>query len=295
MHNILHGDAITQLKTLKDNSIDTIITDPPYNLGMDVWDKWESNKAFSDWCTEWGKEVYRVLKPHGNLLSFGCNKTYHWMACGLENAGLKPRDMIEWVYWSTMPKSQNLKSCHEPIFFATKGTPKPLNVDVLRVNCDIDYKTDSDKILLPQLPTGRHAGRKAYGGDTDAKIYGKAMDDKPYIMAENGRHPYNVITESMAELIYPTNIVDVKKPRGKESIKDHQTQKPLSLMKWLITLTSNKNDTILDCFGGTGTTGEAAMILDRNIILIEREDKYIQIIEKRLKPYASQCDLLVGM
>jgi len=281
MFQIIHGDVIEQLKTLADNSVDAIIVDPPYNLGMDKWDTWPSNKDFSDWCTEWGKEAYRVLKPSGNLLSFGCTKTYHWMACGLESAGFKTRDMIEWVYWSTMPKAQNLKSCHEPIYFGVKGKPAPLNIE----DCRIKFKTDADNLLLPGMPTGKHPGRPAYNGDTDAKIYGKALDDKPYIMNENGRHPYNVITDSIAEITHPINVLDIKKPRGEESIKEHQTQKPLSLMQWLVTLTTNPGDTVLDCFGGTGTTGEAALSLGRKAILIEREKEYFDIIETRLLKY----------
>jgi site-specific DNA-methyltransferase (adenine-specific) len=287
MLTLLHGDVIEQLKTLEDNSVDAIIVDPPYNLGMDTWDTWPSNKEFSDWCNEWGKEAYRILKPSGNLLSFGCTKTYHWMACGLETAGFKTRDMIEWVYWSTMPKAQNLKSCHEPIYFGVKHKTAPLNVEECRITYKEEFKTFHDELLLPGLPTGKHPGRPGYSGNTDAKIYGKALDDKPYTMNENGRHPYNVITESIAELTHPSNVIDVKKPRGKESIKEHQTQKPLALMKWLVTLTTNQDDTVLDCFGGTGTTGEAALSLGRNAILIEREKAYINIIEKRLEGYQS--------
>jgi DNA modification methylase len=118
------------------------------------------------------------------------------------------------------------------------------------------------------------------------------MDDKPYEMNENGRHPYNVVTDSIAELTYPTNVMDVKKPRGGESIKEHQTQKPLALMRWLIGLTTLPGQTVLDCFGGTGTTGEAALLDGRKIVLIEREAKYIEIIEERLKPYMVETDFI---
>jgi len=292
MIKLLHGDVVEQLKILDDNSVDAIIVDPPYNLGMDEWDKWESNEAFGKWCTLWGVEAYRVLKPGGNFLSFGCNKTYHWMACGLESSGFRTRDMIEWVYWSTMPKKQNLKSCHEPIYFGTKGKPKPLNIEDSRITFKEKFKTPIDEILLPSLPMGKHPGRKAYGGDTDAKIYGKAMDDKPYEMNENGRHPYNVVTNSITELTYPTNVKDVKKPRGKESIKEHQTQKPVELMRWLIGLTTKQGDVILDCFGGTGTTGEAALLESRSIILIDKKEEYINIIKNRLQPYEVGDDIL---
>jgi DNA modification methylase len=102
----------------------------------------------------------------------------------------------------------------------------------------------------------------------------------------DGRVPYNVLTNF--NLDTPPNFIDVKKPRGKESISEHPTQKPLKLMMWLINLTTNPGDTILDPFGGSGTTGEAALLLNRTPILIERDPEYADVIDKRLTNLPNQ-------
>lgn len=281
---VMQGDVVEQLKMLDDDSIDVIATDPPYNLGMDEWDKWESDQAFREWCYEWGVEAFRVLKPGGTIFAFSAGRTYHWMAIALSEAGFNTRDMIEWVYWGTMPRQKNLKSCHEPIYMGTKGKHKPLNVDACRVPLDKKSRTELEKMIVPNMPEGKHPGRKAYGGDGETKKYGTAIDNKSYQMNESGRHPFNVVTTTITEATFPTNVIDNKKPRGKESIKGHQTQKPVSVMKWMIELASNKGDIVLDLFGGTGTTGQAALEAGRNVVLIERESDYVDIIDNRLTP-----------
>jgi len=93
------------LKLLPDNSISACITDPPYELGFmgKAWDK----KGVAYDVDMW-REVLRVLKPGGHLLSFGGSRTYHRMACAIEDAGFEIRDMIEWVYGSGFPKSLNI-------------------------------------------------------------------------------------------------------------------------------------------------------------------------------------------
>lgn len=98
--NLHHGDCLHVLKGLPDNSVDSIVTDPPYGLkfmnrhwdydvpGVDVW-----------------RECLRVLKPGGHLLSFAGSRTYHRMTVAIEDAGFEIRDQIMWVYGSGFPKS----------------------------------------------------------------------------------------------------------------------------------------------------------------------------------------------
>lgn len=191
---ILEGDVLEQFKEIDSNCIDAIPTDPPYNIGMDKWDKWPTNQLFGDWCFEWGKEAFRVLKPGGTIFVFGSSRTYHWMACALEKAGFTTIDMIEWVYWGTMPRKSKLKSCHEPIYVGSKGKHRGFNTEELRIPFDKKIKQVAETILLPNIPEGKHPGRSAYAGTTKTKKYKNALDDKPYQLNENGRHPYNVIT-----------------------------------------------------------------------------------------------------
>jgi site-specific DNA-methyltransferase (adenine-specific) len=102
---ILLGDCRDRLKELPDNSIDSIVTDPPYELGF-MGKSWDASGVAYD-VSVW-RECLRVLKPGGHLLSFGGSRTYHRMACAIEDAGFQIRDQIMWVYGSGFPKSLNI-------------------------------------------------------------------------------------------------------------------------------------------------------------------------------------------
>jgi len=139
---IIQGDCIEELKKLKQNSVDAIVTDPPYGLSFmgKKWDKFndseeqthkiykkgilptqgksrapwltdkfkEENSNLQIFCASWAKECLRVLKPGGFLLSFGGTRTYHRLVCGIEDAGFEIRDTIMWLYGSGFPKSLNI-------------------------------------------------------------------------------------------------------------------------------------------------------------------------------------------
>ena len=101
-YQILHGNNLNILPTLADNSIDSIVTDPPYELGF-MGKKWDSSGiAYS---VELWQQCLRVLKPGGHLLSFGGTRTYHRVAVAIEDAGFELRDSIAWLYGSGFPKS----------------------------------------------------------------------------------------------------------------------------------------------------------------------------------------------
>ena len=125
---LLHGNCIDVLKTLPDNSIDSVVTDPPYGLefmgkefdsangfrrSLNSADTGRENvfgrssrtspeyritKAFQEFTEAWARECLRVLKPGGHLLAFGGSRTYHRMACAVEDAGFEIRDQIMWLY-----------------------------------------------------------------------------------------------------------------------------------------------------------------------------------------------------
>ena len=203
---LLKGDCIKKLKGLKDNSVDSVVTDPPYHLTS--WDmqpkkKYKrKNKGFMG--KEWDglgkdgigiannpklwKEVLRVLKPGGHLLSFSHSRTYHRQAVAVEDAGFEIRDQIMWVYGSGFPKSHNigkkveqyegwgtaLKPAHEPIVMARKpfnGTVAKnvlewgtggINIDECRVGTDeITTNGYGDKGFVAQegYEPSTHQGR----------------------------------------------------------------------------------------------------------------------------------------
>lgn len=99
---ILTGDCRDVLKTLPDASVDSIVTDPPYELGF-MGKGWDSTGIAND-PAMWAA-CLRVLKPGGHLLAFSGTRTYHRMVCAIEDAGFEIRDQIGWAYGSGFPKS----------------------------------------------------------------------------------------------------------------------------------------------------------------------------------------------
>ena len=100
---LIQGDSLEELKKLDDDSIDSIVTDPPYGLSF-MGKKWDYDVP----KVEIWVECMRVLKPGGFLLSFAGTRTQHRMAVNIEDAGFEIRDMIAWVYGSGFPKSHNI-------------------------------------------------------------------------------------------------------------------------------------------------------------------------------------------
>jgi hypothetical protein len=119
-----HGDCIEVMATLPDNSIDSIVTDPPYGLGFmgKEWDDLPPSK-------EWAEQCLRVLKPGGHLLAFGGTRTYHRLAVAIEDAGFEIRDSMMWLYGSGFPKSHDVSKAIDK--------KRDDRADILRVTSEI--------------------------------------------------------------------------------------------------------------------------------------------------------------
>ena len=131
MTTLHHGDCLEVLRGMPDNSVDSIVTDPPYGLSF-MGKRWDYDvPAVEVWA-----ECLRVLKPGGHLLAFAGTRTQHRMAVRIEDAGFEIRDMIAWVYSSGFPKSMNLdrlkgdKICGCPL-------PYPHNETEQKTKCDL--------------------------------------------------------------------------------------------------------------------------------------------------------------
>ena len=145
LNKIIQGDCLEVMKKMDANSIDTIITDPPYGIGFmgKEWDNFKPEKidkamakekrstvgissqrrsntagaydfsqkglnGFQGWMTKVAKEMLRVIKPGGTMLIFGGTRTYHRLACGVEDAGWILKDCIMWLYGSGFPKATDI-------------------------------------------------------------------------------------------------------------------------------------------------------------------------------------------
>jgi site-specific DNA-methyltransferase (adenine-specific) len=200
------GDCLEVLKTLDAESIDAIVTDPPYGLAF-MGKKWDYDVPSTDiW-----QECLRVLKPGGHLLAFAGTRTQHRMACRIEDAGFEIRDMIAWVYGSGFPKSHNLKDewqgwgtalkpALEPITMARKpliGTVAEnvlehgtgaINVDGCRVGTD-DTRSPSYRMTSKGRPGG------GFGNDMDYTRIGLVAG------SACGRWPANFIHDGSDEVV----------------------------------------------------------------------------------------------
>ena len=102
---LINSDCILAMKEMPDNSVDSIVTDPPYELGF-MGKSWDSTGIANS--VEMWSEALRVLKPGGHLIAFSGSRTYHRMAVAIEDAGFEIRDQIMWVYGSGFPKSMDI-------------------------------------------------------------------------------------------------------------------------------------------------------------------------------------------
>jgi site-specific DNA-methyltransferase (adenine-specific) len=133
---LMLGDNIESLKKLPDNSIDSVVTDPPYGLSF-MNKKWDYDVP----SVEFWKEVLRVLKPGGHVLSFGGTRTYHRMAVNIEDAGFEIRDQIMWLYGSGFPKSHNIGKAVDKI----QGNEREVLGEQV-----IPYKDENRSVLQPK-------------------------------------------------------------------------------------------------------------------------------------------------
>ena len=104
-YKLYEGNMLDMLEVIEKESIDSIITDPPYELNF--MNKGWDNSGIAFQPDTW-KKCYEVLKPGGYLLAFGGSRTFHRIACAIEDAGFEIRDTIMWLYGSGFPKSMDI-------------------------------------------------------------------------------------------------------------------------------------------------------------------------------------------
>ncbi len=188
------------LRGMADNSVDSIVTDPPYGLKF-MGNKWDYQvPTVAQWV-----ECLRVLKPGGHLLAFGGSRTYHRLVVNIEDAGFEIRDQLMWIYGSGFPKSKNLtdehagkgtalKPAHEPIVMARK----PL-AGTVEGNVD-QYGTGALNIDLCRVPT-EEALTGGAGGLLSHVRDDKAPDAEEWKAVQLGRWPANVLHDGSEDVV----------------------------------------------------------------------------------------------
>lgn len=198
-----HGDCIAVMRTLPDHSVDSVVTDPPYELGFmgKGWDRTGIANNVDMWA-----ECLRVLKPGGHLIAFGGSRTYHRMACAIEDAGFELRDQIMWLYGSGFPKSRNLdgawdgwgtalKPAHEPICVARKPLVGTVAANVLEFGTGA---INIDACRIPSEPMRQNTGSGGLPRRHEDEQRGPGIVTQPHA---SGRWPANVMHDGSDEVL----------------------------------------------------------------------------------------------
>ncbi len=196
---IVHGDCLDVLPTLAENSIDSVVTDPPYGLGF-MGKKWDGDVAFRRETWAW---IRRVAKPGAYLLAFGGTRTHHRMMCAIEDGGWELRDTLMWIFGSGFPKSANgawggsaLKPAYEPIILARKPLQGTLAANFAKWGTGglaiDDCRIETDEVGTPKESNDR-ADRESWrmAGGTNGSGASSAL----------GRWPANIIHDGSEEVV----------------------------------------------------------------------------------------------
>jgi hypothetical protein len=233
MFDIRHGDCREVLKQLPDCSVDSIVTDPPYELGF-MGKAWDSTGVA--YQVEVWQECLRVLKVGGHLLAFGGSRTYHRLACAIEDAGFQIRDQIMWVYGSGFPKSLNIGKAIDKAA-GVEFNAKPASGVGFMNNNDDGYNTTLNQLVQVGQST---AEAKQWEG------WGTALKPahEPIVMA---RKPLDG-TVAQTVLTHGTGGINIDgcrvSPQSDKDLKEIRSERPSK--------TSNANDYSLNHGGLEG-------------------------------------------
>jgi len=249
------GDLLEVLPGLEAESFQLIIADPPYFRVLEgqEWDNlWGSPEDYLEWTVEWVRACRRVLRPDGLLYVFGqLGKREHvWLhSCSLLAREMRFHDMIIW----DRAVGYNERS--------DSFTPQYEMILALRHEGERPVFFDKDAVRLP------------YEEET-IQAY---LRDKRYKDMEARE-------EHLRKGKYATNILRVPSLKGSSKEKvGHPSQKPLALVRQLVSSSSRAGDRVLDPFFGSGTTGVVAGELGRRWVGIELDGGYVEMAEERMK------------
>jgi len=297
---IINADSLEYLKTLEDNSIDCIITDPPYFIDK-LDNKWSNEqisndkknshikhlpkgmkfdkkqvKNLYDFYLEISKILFKKLKPGGYFLSFSSPRLYHSIAMACEIAGFEIRDMINWVYTQSMPKGMSIEHIIKKRKDLTEEEKKELIEEYK------DFKTPQIKSCFEPICVGFKPIKTTFL-DNELNFKTGLLDFSNKVGINNDKVPANIITTEEFNESYDKNFL-ISKPNKEEKglFNTHITVKPVKLIEHLLKIFSKENSLVVDPFLGSGTTALACKNTNRKCIGIELNKEYYDICLKRL-------------
>lgn len=295
---LLEGDCKEVLATLEPESMDSGVTDPPYGISF-AGKGWDHSVPGVDYWSA----VHRVLRPGATLLAFGGTRTFHRLACAIEDAGFSIRDCVArwvaeddlvsafidtlsdeqraafehafpdgpmaWMYSKGYPQKQCLKPAWEPIVIARKmprpGEPRSqgLNVDACRIS-------DAARVGLKEDIRGRWPANVMFEHRPDCGE--RCVEGCPCLeLDRQARAP-------ASRFFYSAKAS--REDRGEGN--SHPTVKPSHLMQYLVRLVTPPGGRVLDPFMGSGSTGVAAAIEGFEFTGIDRESRYVTLARYRI-------------
>lgn len=302
----LYNQSCYGLQQIEDNSVHAVVTDPPYGISLERWDKMPSKAIWSD--------CYRVLKPGGFLICFSSIQFLHLFTKDILDAGFVFKDTLNWVFLNGRVPPINVDSIidnhlgeirpESGVYKYTQGVPNSKKKDSYKQEkvktsaSDISkkwegfglgLKTAYEPILLVQKPFDKLASNIL---ENDVGALNINATRIPYNPEETkvGHNPHP-LGRVMANIIQTESFGDYQKfflvgkvRDGKKTGNHHPTVKPTDLMECLIELITLENQIVLDPFMGSGSTGVACKKLNRSFIGYEKdlENGYFKIAEDRI-------------
>ena len=317
MDNVLKIEDIIfnddNYRNVKNNSIDFILTDPPFNIARetnfhtykdntihsykfdsDTQEEWDtfSHEDFIKELYRWSNEFNRVLKKGGNFAIFCADSYISYFIDALKENGLSPRRVISWTKPNAVPinRAYMPTSAVEYIIVGVKGSKATFNSDVKIVKQSIDDKIIEAVVVAEKASSVvnslvRQSLLESSFQDIDhidsvINLVREVLLNNHQSVLDRVENMYKYKDgEKYLQACIPNHI----SLPSKSGNRIHPTEKPVYLLQYLLSLYSKVGDVVLDPFAGSGSTGEASIILKRVPVLIEREHKFYEKAVKRLE------------
>lgn len=252
INEIYNMDCMNFLKQVKNSSVDLAVIDPPYNMGKADWDTFASHADFMKFTKKWIDALIPKLKDTGSIYIFNTPFNCAFILQHLLKRGLVFQNWITWDKRDGLGTStKKYANGQESILFFTKSNKYTFNYNDIRV----PYES-TDRIEA-------------------AKTKGILKNGKRWFPNPNGR--------LCGEVWHITSQRHKNKVNGKVQKQQHITPKPEEMIERMVLASSNKNDLVLDCFVGSGTTAVVAKRLSRNYICADSSKNYVNISKKKVE------------
>lgn len=253
-------DTLQSLKEIPDEAFSLVVSSPPYNIGK-IYEKRQEFDDYLNWQESILEQCVRTLKSNGSLVwqvgnyiekgeVFPLDMFFYPI---IKKLGLKLRNRIVWHFDHGLHARTRLSGRYETLLWFTKTD---------------DYIFNLDNIRIPS----KYPGKRHYKGDKKGQPSGNPLGKNP-------SDYWKIISDE-----WQLGIIDVPNVKANHIEKtEHPCQFPVELVERLVLALTNENDTVLDPFGGVGSSAIAALKHNRKAMLIDRDEKYLNIAKERVK------------